>query len=185
MSDRRRLYLLRHAKSSWDDPGNPIMIGHWPTEVARRSRYWPATYGSSGSNLSWCSAPSARRTRETLAGVLPGRVALIEQELYLAGHEQLLVRLRHVEPEIRSVMVIGHNPALQMLTLNLAGGESARRRAGAEGLEEIRRKLPTGALVTLELRLAVVGAQPRVGGVGRLRQAEGAAAPEALGAAEL
>ncbi len=91
----------------------------------------------------------ARRTRETLAGVLPGRVALIEQELYVAGHEQLLVRLRGVEPEIRSVMVIGHNPALQMLTLNLAGGESARRRAGAEGLEEIGRKLPTGALVTL------------------------------------
>jgi phosphohistidine phosphatase len=92
---------------------------------------------------------SARRTRETLAGVLPGRVALIEEELYVAGHEQLLARLRQVEPEIRSVIVIGHNPALQMLTLSLAGGESAGRPAGAEGLEEIRRKLPTGALVTL------------------------------------
>jgi len=92
---------------------------------------------------------SARRTRETLAGVLPGRLALIEPELFLAGHEHLLTRLRQVEPEIRSVMVVGHNPALQMLTLNLAGGESARRAAGAEGLEELRRKLPTGALVTL------------------------------------
>ena len=92
---------------------------------------------------------SARRTRETLGGVLPGRVALIEPELFLAGHEQLLTRLRRVEPEIRSVMVIGHNPALQMLTLDLAGGESAKRPAGGEGLEEIGRKLPTGALVTL------------------------------------
>jgi len=92
---------------------------------------------------------SARRTRETLAGVLPGYVALIEPELFLAGQEQLLTRLRQVEPETRSVMVIGHNPALQMLTLNLAGGESAKRAAEAEGLEEIRRKLPTGALVTL------------------------------------
>ena len=97
--------------------------------------------------LMLCS--SARRTRETLAGVLPGRLALIEPELFLAGHEQLLARLRQVEPEIRSVMVIGHNPALQMLVLNLAGGERARRPAGAEGLEDIRRKLPTGALVTL------------------------------------
>jgi len=92
---------------------------------------------------------SARRTRETLAGVLPGRLALIEPELFLAGHEQLLARLGQVEPEIRSVMVIGHNPALQMLTLNLAGRDSAKRPAGAEGLEEISRKLPTGALVTL------------------------------------
>jgi phosphohistidine phosphatase len=92
---------------------------------------------------------SASRTRETLVGVLPGRVALIEEELYLAGHEQLLDRVRRVEPEVRSVMVIGHNPALQMLTLSLADGERAGRPPGAEGLEEIRRKLPTGALVTL------------------------------------
>jgi phosphohistidine phosphatase len=92
---------------------------------------------------------SARRARETLAGVLPGHVPLIEDDLYLAGHKQLLARVRSVEPEVRSVMVIGHNPGLQMLTLSLAGGERAGRPPDAEGLEEIRRKLPTGALVTL------------------------------------
>lgn len=149
MSDRRRLYLLRHAKSSWDQAGQPdherpladrgreavtVLARH-----VREQRIQP--------ELVLCS--DARRTRDTLAGVLPGRVALIEKELYLAGHDQVLVRLRQVEPEIRSVMIVGHNPALQMLTLSLAGGESARRPAGAEGLEEIRRKLPTGALVTL------------------------------------
>jgi phosphohistidine phosphatase SixA len=46
-------------------------------------------------------------------------------------------------------MIVGHNPALQMLTLKLAGGESADRPSGSEGLDDIRRKLPTGALVTL------------------------------------
>jgi phosphohistidine phosphatase len=149
VSDRRRLYLLRHAKSSWDQAGQPDherpLADRGREAVSalayhvQRQRIQP--------ELVLCS--NARRARETLAGVLPGRVALIEEELYLAGHEQLLARLRRVEPEVRSVIVIGHNPALQMLTLNLAGGESARRRAGAEGLEEIRRKLPTGALVTL------------------------------------
>ena len=40
-------------------------------------------------------------------------------------------------------------PSDWLLVLHLAGGERARRPAGAEGLEDIRRKLPTGALVTL------------------------------------
>jgi phosphohistidine phosphatase len=149
MSERRRLYLLRHAKSSCDQPRQPDHErpladrgGEAVKVLARhmqRHRIEPERL--------LCS--SARRTRETLAGVLPGRVALIEPELFLAGHEQLLARLRQVEPEVRSVMVIGHNPALQMLILNLAGGESPERPPGAEGLGEIRRKLPTGSLVTL------------------------------------
>ncbi len=81
--------------------------------------------------------------------MLPGRHAEIESALFTAGSDQLLERLRRVDPAVRSVMVIGHNPALQMLTLRLTGRESAERPTGAEGLEEIRRKLPTGALVTL------------------------------------
>jgi phosphohistidine phosphatase len=149
VSERRRLYLLRHAKSSWDKPGQPdherplADRGREAVEAlarhVQRRRIQPERV--------LCS--SARRARETLEGVLPGHVALIEEELYLAALEQLLARLRRVEPEVRSVMVIGHNPALQMLTLSLAGGERAGRPPGAEGLEEIRRKLPTGALVTL------------------------------------
>jgi phosphohistidine phosphatase SixA len=46
-------------------------------------------------------------------------------------------------------MIVGHNPTLQMLVLKLAGGESPERPRKAEGLDEIRHKLPTGALVTL------------------------------------
>jgi phosphohistidine phosphatase len=100
---------------------------------------------------------SAVRTRDTLAGVLPGRLeesvpgraVVVEDELFTAGADQLLERLRHVAADIGSVMVVGHNPAMQVLTLRLAAGEVAGRHEGAEGLAEIRRKLPTGALVTL------------------------------------
>ena len=42
-------------------------------------------------------------------------------------------------------MLIGHNPALQVLVLALA-------RSG-DALEDIGRKYPTGALATLEFRL--------------------------------
>jgi phosphohistidine phosphatase len=145
----RHLYLLRHAKSSWDDPSQP----DHERPLAERGRQAVGVLGRYVEqhriqpDLILCS--SARRTRETLEGVLPGRAALVESDLFVAGPEQLLQRLRQVEPEVGSVLVVGHNPAMQMLTMKLAGGESAGRPSGAEGLEEIRRKLPTGALVTL------------------------------------
>jgi phosphohistidine phosphatase len=149
MSEARHLYLLRHAKSSWDEPGQPDHDRPL-AERGRQAVKLLAHYAEQQQirpDLVLCS--SSRRTRETLDGVLPGRVAVVESQLFVASREQLLQRLRYVEPEMRSVMVVGHNPALQMLTLHLARGEAAGRQAGAEGLDDIRRKLPTGALVTL------------------------------------
>jgi phosphohistidine phosphatase len=149
MTAIRHLYLLRHAKSSWDQPGQPDherpLAARGRRAVIVLNRYLQEH--EIAPDLILCS--SAERTRETLAGVLPGRHAEIESALFTAGSDQLLERLRRVDPAVRSVMVIGHNPALQMLTLGLTGRESAERPTGAEGLEEIRRKLPTGALVTL------------------------------------
>lgn len=149
MREIRHLYLLRHAKSSWDQP---VLADHDRplADRGRRAVKVLARYVEQQGidpDLILCS--TARRTRETLGGVLPGRPAVFDNELYAAGHEQLLHRLRGIESEIRSVMIVGHNPALQMLTLSLAARERPGRPAGAEGLEEIRRKLPTGALVTL------------------------------------
>jgi phosphohistidine phosphatase len=149
VSKTRHIYLLRHAKSSWDEPSLPDhdrpLAERGRQAVKVLARY--VEQREIDPDLVLCS--SARRTRETLDGVIPGRQAVVDRELFVAGYEQLLQRLRHVEPEIRSVMVVGHNPALQMLTLHLAGVEGAGRPAGADGLEEIRRKLPTGALATL------------------------------------
>jgi phosphohistidine phosphatase len=149
VSDIRHIYLLRHAKSSWDQPGladheRPLAErGQQATAVL--ARY--AEQHQINPELVLCS--SSVRTRQTLQGVLPGHGALVEHDLFFAGQDRLLERLRQVDPELRSVMIVGHNPALQMLTLKLAGGEIADRPSGSEGLEEIRRKLPTGSLVTL------------------------------------
>jgi phosphohistidine phosphatase len=94
---------------------------------------------------------TSRRTRETLEGLGLRSATMIEHRLYGASSDDLLERLHVVPEEMRSVMIIGHNPALQMLTLRLARTEREGRPEGAEGLVEIRRKLPTGALVTLEV----------------------------------
>jgi phosphohistidine phosphatase len=89
----------------------------------------------------------ARRTRETfglVALAIPGVPAQVEQELYGAGAEDLLFRLRELPATVPSVLLIGHNPGLQALAVALAG--SGER----EALVRLRAKMPTGALAALQ-----------------------------------
>jgi phosphohistidine phosphatase len=142
VTEPRRLYVLRHAKSSWDEPAardhdRPLAPrGH--RAVRLLARY--VQDNEIRPDLVLCS--TARRAVETLDGVDPPGDRVIDGSLYGAGFGQLLDRLRQVPAELRSVMLIGHNPALQVLVLALA-------RSG-DGLEDIGRKYPTGALATLE-----------------------------------
>jgi phosphohistidine phosphatase len=152
VSQTRRLYVLRHAKSSWDDHSasdheRPL------SDRGRRAVRVIAAYMEAKRiepELVLCS--TARRTRETLEGLGLGSTVMIEHRLYGASCDDLVERLRVAPAGLGSVMLVGHNPAMQMLVLRLAGGERSGRGDAAEGLEEIRRKLPTGALVTLETK---------------------------------
>jgi phosphohistidine phosphatase len=142
----KRLYLLRHAKSSWDHPGladhdRPLAprgrrAAKLIAEHLRRKGIAPA--------LVLCS--SAQRTRETLERIAPAlgeKVPVqIERELYAASEHRLLKRVRAVEESVESLMLIGHNPGVEQLALSLA--------ASGEKLAAVRRKYPTGALATLE-----------------------------------
>jgi phosphohistidine phosphatase len=154
----RQLYVLRHAKSSWEEPGQddhdrPLAPrGRRALTALRRH----VREGGIRPELVLCSP--ARRTRETLEGVDPGGEVLIEEGLYTASGAQVLERLRQVPDEVRSVMVVGHNPAMQALVLRLAGTDSHRASdaldtaGGYPNLGAVQRKFPTGALATLSFQ---------------------------------
>ena len=152
MPHRKRLYVLRHAKSSWDDPG---MDDH-DRPLAPRGRRAVKVLNQHfrdqhiAPELVICS--TSRRTRETLEGVDPGGETSIEPELYAASAKDLLARLRRVPAQTGSVMVIGHNPAMQLLVLRLAGGQT-RVREGSD-FAAVQQKFPTGALATLTFACA-------------------------------
>lgn len=87
---------------------------------------------------------SAVRTRETLDRLLPALGSpevLIERELYEASATHLLNRLREVPDAAESVLLIGHQPAIQQLALGLAGD--------GEQLARLRDKFPTAAMASL------------------------------------
>ena len=145
MPATRKLFVLRHAKSSWDNPG---LDDHERPLAPRGQRACAVMAEHIRANaiepeLVLCS--SSRRTRETLEGVAPAGQRVIEPELYSATAGDLVDRLRRVPDDIASVMLIGHNSAVQMLILRLA-----RRDAdAADDRASVERKFPTGALATL------------------------------------
>src|ERR1700745_3583268 len=94
MVNRRILYLLRHAKSSWDDPGiedRERPLAPRGVQAAGMMRAHVAALAVAP-ELVLCSG--SRRTRETLAGVKPPGQAVIEDELYHAGPAEVVARLR-------------------------------------------------------------------------------------------
>jgi phosphohistidine phosphatase len=145
----RRLYVLRHAKSSWDDPA---LTDHDRTLaprglkaaklLAKHLRDQDIRPG-----LVLCS--TAVRARETLDRLGLNGEQSIENELYNASAGQWIARLNRVPDETESVMAIGHNPALQQLVLALSGNNA-----------EVERKFPTAALATLSLGCAWSEVQP-------------------------
>lgn len=144
----RTLYLLRHAKSCWDDPAlndfeRPL---NGRGRQAGRAMALHLVQAAIRPNLVLCS--TARRTRETWAAIeeaLPGVPALFEDGIYEAGREQLLERLRGLDDTILSAMLIGHNPGLERLAAALAAG-----RGDADSVARMEAKFPTGALAKLD-----------------------------------
>jgi phosphohistidine phosphatase len=144
----KQLFVLRHAKSSWDDPSMPDQDRPLAPRGRRTVAILREHLESSAIQPALVLCSNARRARETLEGVNPTGDHLIEAELYDADAGELLDRLRRVADEVRSVMLIGHNPALQVLILRLTDDAGP---AGEESdLDRVRRKFPTGGLATLE-----------------------------------
>jgi phosphohistidine phosphatase len=129
----KTLYLLRHAKSDW---GNPGLDDH-DRPLAARGERAAAVMGVHFAqqqyqpSLVLCS--SARRTRQTLEALLPHLARypelVVEEGIYLASCGQLLSRVQELDDGQAGVLLIGHNPGIAELARTLAGsGEQAALR---------------------------------------------------------
>ncbi len=153
MAATKHLFVLRHAKSSWDDPGLDDHERPLAPRGRRAVKVLAEHLRAHDIHPAQILCSTSRRTRETLEGVDPDGERLIEPELYGASAGGLLERLRQVPNDVESVMLIGHNPAVQLLVLRLAGGTGASGRGGdgdGSSVSEVQSKFPTGALATLE-----------------------------------
>ncbi|MEU2063986.1 histidine phosphatase family protein [Streptomyces sp. NPDC013455] len=142
----RRLVVLRHAKSAWPEG----VEDHRRPLAPRGLRDAPAAgraLAAAGSlpDLALCStAVRARRTWELVSAewATPPPVHY-DGRLYAAGVPELLAVVHEVPPEVRTLLLIGHNPGLEELVPALA----------ADGLDDtldrVRHKFPTSAIAVL------------------------------------
>jgi phosphohistidine phosphatase len=163
-----QLLLLRHAKSSWDDPRTDDR----ERPLAARGRQAAAALRQvmldAGLAPDLVLVSTARRTRETAEALEPwAETPLIEllDELYLAERDELLRILNGVAITVRSVLVVGHNPGLHALALTLAGSQAENQ--ADEDMRRLARGFPTGALA--EFAVATSWAKLAPGG-GRLQR---------------
>ncbi len=143
----KQLFVLRHAKSSWDDPGLDDHERPLAPRGRRAVKVLAEHIQKQGIKPEQVLCSPARRTLETLEGVALDGDAQIEGKLYSATGSEIIERLRQIPEGVGSVMVIGHNPAMQMLVLRLASATVGAREGS--NLADVERKFPTGALATL------------------------------------
>jgi phosphohistidine phosphatase len=144
------ILLLRHAKSAWGQPGlddheRPL---NKRGEAAAEAMAEHIVHNAPRPDLILCS--TAVRTRQTLAPLIhrlvtPAPPIALEKGLYLASEPALLVRLRAVPDDVRTVLLIGHNEGIGELAEALAGT------GDPTALDRLHEKYPTGTLATFEV----------------------------------
>ena len=142
----KRLYVLRHAKSSWDEPARSDHDRPLAPRGRKAAKAMARHLREQGVAPELVLCSTATRSRQTLERIEPAlgrRTVQVERELYAASAAELLARLHAVADTVGSVMIICHYPGLQDLVLGLARPSDARR--------EVEVKYPTAALATLDL----------------------------------
>jgi phosphohistidine phosphatase len=138
--------LLRHAKSSWQDPGMADRDRPLAPRGRRAASLMAEAMAARGLSADRILCSPARRTRETLAALLPNladetRIA-ITAELYEPPSGDYRAVIARRGTDAGTLLLIGHNPAIQVTAFALSA-PGPLRAALAE-------KLPTGSLVVID-----------------------------------
>ena len=140
-----RILLMRHAKSSWDDPSLP----DHDRPLNGRGRRAATAVGAYlrdhdlVPDLVLCS--SATRATETLSGLALGAGEVrIRDDLYGADDDTLLAAIRQTPDAVGSMAVLAHDPGMHDLARRLA------RDVTGPDAEALGAKFPTGAVAVFE-----------------------------------
>lgn len=143
-----QLAILRHAKSSWDQP----KLDDFDRPLNERGRRAAPIMGQMLASMKFapdvvlCSP--AKRTRETLEAIASDiasakPIVRFDDPLYLATPDTMLDCLRRAGADAKRILLIGHNPGLHALAAALA------RSGDAAQLARLQEHFPTAALAVI------------------------------------
>ncbi len=140
----RRLLLLRHAKAA-SSPGQPDRNRALSVRGRAAAPLVGAFLKREELTPDLALVSTATRTRETWMLVAPHLPRLpkviFDDRLYLAETDAILDALRDVPASVLTVLVVGHNPGLHELAVELSANGDERW--------ELEQKFPTAALAVI------------------------------------
>jgi phosphohistidine phosphatase SixA len=123
---QRRLMLMRHAKSSWT---SGVTTDH-ERPLNERGRRDAPRVGKRLAKLGWVPdlvlGSDSRRTRETWEQMqkhFPEARAVFTRALYAAGPPELRTEIARLAVDVRTVLILGHNPGWEEAAKALSGRE--------------------------------------------------------------
>ncbi|MEW6208355.1 MAG: histidine phosphatase family protein [Acidobacteriota bacterium] len=136
----KTLLLLRHGKSSWDDPS----LRDFDRPLARRGKRDAPLMGEAlskrGPIPDYVLCSTARRARSTVKAFIKGAgletEPQFEQGIYEASSSELMKIARRLPDASACVLMVGHNPGFEEMVSRLTGSFES---------------MPTAALACIEL----------------------------------
>jgi phosphohistidine phosphatase len=146
----RRIILFRHAKAAGramggSDSDRPL--DERGRADAALSGRWMASRGLTPEVVLVSSSLRTRQTWDCIEALFPGARVEVLDDLYDAGPEDIEATLGSAAPEAAEVMVIGHNPGLQELAVDLL----AEGVATAEDVEKVAGGFPTATVAVFDI----------------------------------
>jgi len=145
----KRLAVLRHAKSSWDDPDLNDHDRPLNGRGRKAARRIGREMADRGMRFDYVLASTATRVRETLDGVgesFPIHAPVrFEPGVYEATQDELLALIHGLDEWIETPLLVGHNSGLEELIAGITHDDEAGLR------ERCARKFPTAALAVIDL----------------------------------
>lgn len=146
----KTLFLLRHAKSSWNDPPVDDFDRPLAPRGKRATKRLARHIAAQGYEFDLVLCSAARRAKETWDRIARDLVSDTPvrhlRELYLTGQDGFVTALRGLDDDVASVVLVAHNPDIAMFAGWLC------RDGDEEALRHLRAKYPTGgfAVITLD-----------------------------------
>jgi len=155
----RKLALLRHAKSAWPDvPDHDRPLARRGKRDAPAIGRWLRDAGLLPDQVLCSTARRARKTWQlTRAGLGTSPPVSFDGRVYQASAEQLLDLIRQTSQAVRTLLVVGHDPAIPELALSLAVAVPSDYADAGSGTElsvmvdRMQTKFPTAAVAVFEL----------------------------------
>ncbi len=147
----KTLCLLRHAKSDWTDPA----LGDFDRPLAPRGRMaaprmaaYLHDHGLVPDHVLCSTARRAMETWDLIAPKIAGKPQVeTRDDLYLAGPVSLLETLQRAPRNAQTLMLIGHNPGMEILAEMLVASGSKKDR------KRLAKKYVTAGLAVINFEI--------------------------------